>query len=104
MPSTPQSEAGLYTSAVVDDRSHELILKVVNYAREGKTGTIELGGAAVSGTVKVTTLATEDLAAENSFAHPQNVAPQSSSIQASAGKIPLDLRPYSVTVFRVPLR
>ena len=36
VPSTPQSEAGLYTSAVVDDRSHELILKVVNYARAAR--------------------------------------------------------------------
>ena len=103
VPSTPHSEGGLYTSAVVDDRSHELILKVVNYAPTARTGTIELSGTEASGTAKVTTLATSDLSAENSFAHPQNVAPQDSSIEVSAGKVSLELRPYSVTVFRVPI-
>jgi alpha-L-arabinofuranosidase len=43
------------------------------------------------------------LSAENSFAHPKNVAPESTSISMSSGSIPLDLRPYSVTVFRVPI-
>ena len=104
VPSTPHSENGLYTSAVVDDRSHELILKVINYAATGKTGTIELSGTQASGTVKVSTLASADLGAENSFAHPQNVAPQPGIIEIKDGKISADIRPYSVTVFRVPIQ
>jgi len=103
VPSTPQADDGLYTSAVVDDRSHELILKVVNYAPAKRTGTIQLSEPIASGTVKVTTLSSTDLSAENSFAHPQNIAPENTSISVNSGTIPLDLRPYSVTVFRVAI-
>ena len=88
---------------MVDDRSHELILKVVNYAPTERTGTIQLGEPHASGNVKVTTLSSADLTAENSFAHPQNVVPESTSISATSASIPLDLRPYSVTVFRIPV-
>ena len=104
MPSAPQADDGLYTSAVIDDRSHELILKVVNYASVGRTGTIQLGETPASGTVKVTTLSSADLTAENSLAHPKNLAPESTTISANSGPISLDLRPYSVTVFRIPMR
>jgi alpha-N-arabinofuranosidase len=104
VPSTPQADDGLYTSAVIDDRSHELILKVVNYASVGRTGTIQLGETPASGTVKVTTLSSADLTAENSLAHPKNLAPESTTISANSGPISLDLRPYSVTVFRIPMR
>ena len=103
VPSTPQAEDGLYTSAVIDDRSHELILKVVNYESVARTGTIELGEVQSSGTVKVTTLSSADLSAENSFAQPRNLAPESTSISVNSGSIPLDLRPHSLTVFRVPM-
>jgi alpha-N-arabinofuranosidase len=104
VPSTPQADDGLYTSAVIDDRSHELILKVVNYASVGRTGTIQLGETPASGTVKITTLSSADLTAENSLAHPKNIAPESTTISANSVPISLDLRPYSVTVLRIPMR
>ena len=55
-----------------------------------------------SGTAKVTTLASADLEAENSFDHPTAVAPESSTAEVKSGKISVQLRPYSVTVFRFP--
>jgi len=102
VPVTPQAEAELYASATLDERSHELVVKAINHSADAKTAEIRLNGMDVSGAVKVTTLAA-DLAAENSFEHPAAVAPQASTVQASAGRIAVELRPYSVTVYRVPV-
>jgi alpha-N-arabinofuranosidase len=104
LPVTPQAQDGLYTSASLDDRTHELIVKAVNVASTARAVEIEWNGITASGTAKVTTLASTDLNAENSFDHPTNVAPKSSTLQVKAAKISGQLDPYSVTVFRVPLK
>jgi alpha-L-arabinofuranosidase len=54
--------------------------------------------------VKVTTLESADLTAENSFDHPKAVAPESSTVEAMGGVIPVELRSYSVTVYRIPMQ
>jgi alpha-N-arabinofuranosidase len=99
---TPQGEAGLYTSAALDERSHELIVKAINYSASARPAEIRLQGLSWSGTAKVTTLGSGDLKAENSFEHPMAVAPESSTAQVAAGVIAAQLRPYSVTAYRIP--
>jgi hypothetical protein len=103
LPVTPQAQDGLYISASLDERSHELIVKVVNVASTIRAVEIDLNGANASRTAKVTTLESTDLNAENSFDHPKNVAPMDSTLEVKAGKIPVQLDPYSVTVYRVPV-
>ncbi len=102
VPVTPQAEGGLYTSAALDERTHELIVKAVNNSPNARPAEIRLNGVNLSGTVKVTILASADLSAENSFDHPTAVAPESSTAEARPGVIAVELRPYSVTVYRVP--
>ena len=102
IPVTPQADGGLYTSAVLDERTHELILKVINYSPNTTPAEIRLNGISPSGTAKVTTLASADLNAENSFDHPTAVAPESSTIEVRSGIISVQLRPYSVTIYRIP--
>jgi alpha-N-arabinofuranosidase len=102
VPVTPHAEDGLYTSASIDDRTHELIVKAVNFAASPRQAEIRLNGINPSGTAKVTTLASNDLNAENSLDHPTAVAPESSTIELRSGTIPVQLRPYSVTVYRIP--
>src|SRR5207302_7177765 len=75
VPVTPQAQDGLYTSASLDERSHELIVKAVNVASTTRAVEIDLNGANPSGTAKVTTLEGADLNAENSFDYPKSVAP-----------------------------
>jgi alpha-N-arabinofuranosidase len=104
VPATPQAEAGLYTSAVLDERTHELVVKVIHYAPSSRAAEIRLNGVSFSGAVKVTTLESADLTAENSFDHPKAVAPESSTVEATGGVIPVELRPYSVTVYRIPMQ
>ena len=80
VPVTPQAEAGLYTSASLDERNHELIVKAINHSPTPRPAEIRLNGSHVSGTAKVTTLASADLNAENSFDHPTAVAPESTTV------------------------
>jgi alpha-N-arabinofuranosidase len=104
VPSTPHAEGGLYTVASVDDRSQDLILTVVNVSNDARATEIHLTGITPSGGAKVTTLGTPDLAAENSLDHPTAVAPESSMLEVSSPTIQAQLRPNSVTVFRVPMK
>ena len=103
VPVTPQAEDGLYTSASLDERSHELIVKAINVSPKTRSVEISLDGANVSGTAKRITLAGADLNAENNFDQPKNVSPKSSTVEVKMGRIPEQLGPYSMTVFRVPV-
>lgn len=103
VPVTPQALGGLYTSATINQSTHELILKAVNYSAETRPVQLELGGTVSSGAAQITTLANDDLKAENSFDHPTAVSPTSSTMQITPGSIATELRPYSVTVYRIPL-
>jgi alpha-N-arabinofuranosidase len=102
VPVSPQAVDGLYTSASLDERSHEYIVKVINYAATSSRAEIRLNGIRPSGTVRMTTLASADLAAENSFEHPSAVSPEFSTIEVTSGVIPVQLGPYSVNIYRFP--
>jgi alpha-N-arabinofuranosidase len=104
LPTTPRADGGLYTSAVLDENTHEVIVKAINYSSSARAAEIRLNGINPSGTVKVTTLASADLNAENSFDHPTAVAPEASTLEVKSGILPVQLRPYSVTVFRIPAK
>jgi alpha-N-arabinofuranosidase len=100
---TPQAQSGLYTSASLDDRTHELIVKAINVSSTARAGELDLNGVSASGAAKVTTLESADTNAENSFDQPKNVAPKYSTQEVKSGKILVKLNPYSVTVYRVPM-
>jgi alpha-N-arabinofuranosidase len=104
VPVTPQAEGGLYTSASLDERTHELIVKVINDSPTARPAEIRLSGMDAAGTARVTTLGSADLNAENSFDHPTAVAPESSTVEVKAGAISVQLPPYSLTVYRIPAR
>jgi alpha-N-arabinofuranosidase len=103
VPSTPQAAGGLYTSASLDDRTHELIVKVVNNSASVRPAQLHLTGFTPASPAKVTTLSSSDLAAENTFDHPTAISPESSTLEAhNNNTIDLQLLPYSVTVYRFP--
>jgi alpha-N-arabinofuranosidase len=104
LPVTPQAVDGLYTSASLDERTGEVVVKVVNDLATARGAEIRVAGVSASGTAKVTTLESADLSAENSFDAPTAVAPKSSTVEVRSGTIPVELLPYSVTVYRIPVR
>jgi alpha-N-arabinofuranosidase len=104
VPVTPHAEDWLYTNATLDERTHELIVKAINNSSTARAVEIRLDGGNAKGSAKVTTLGSADLNAENSFDHPKAVAPETSTVDVSSGTIPVELRPYSLTVYRIPLQ
>lgn len=104
VPSMPQAENDLYTSASIDDKTHELIVKVVNASPKERSTELRLGEVKVGKEAKVTTLASADLTAENNFDHPTNVSPKDSTIAVESSTIPVTLEANSVTVYRIPLQ
>ena len=103
VPVTPQAEGGLYTSATLDERTHELIVKVINYSAAARSAEIRVNGIHAVGTGKATILASPDLGTENSFEHPKVVAPESSGIEVKSGTVMVQLRAYSLNVYRIPI-
>ncbi len=101
LPAAPRPEDGLYTSAVLDERSHEVIVKVVNSSAAARPAEIHLQSAHAASTAKVTTLASAELKDENSFEFPTRVAPKYSTAELNAGVLHMSLQPYSVTVYRI---
>jgi len=104
VPVTPQATNGLYTSGSLDERGHELIVKAINTTGAALPVEIRLDGQGVSGTAKVVTLESADLNGENSFDHPKAISPQASTAEVKSGTISVQLQPYSVNVYRIPMR
>jgi len=102
LPSTPQAQDHLYTTASLDERTHEIIVTVVNVSSASRATEIHLKGVTPSGTAEVITLASDDLKAENSLDHPENITLKNSTLEVKSAKIPVELKPYSVTVYRIP--
>jgi alpha-N-arabinofuranosidase len=94
----------LYVSAVIDKNTNDVIIKVVNASGKEQANTIKLEGIK-KGVSKglVTTLQSNDLESENSFAKPYNVAPVESKIDVYGKQIKFKAAPYSFSVIRVKM-
>jgi alpha-N-arabinofuranosidase len=104
VPVTPQAENGLYASASLDERTHELIVKAINVTPTTRAAEIDLKRASPPTTAKVITLASADLKAENTFDQPKKVSPEYLTLEVKSGRTPISLSPYSATVYRIPVQ
>jgi alpha-L-arabinofuranosidase len=94
----------LYASAVIDKRTNEVIIKLVNASGKEQTNNITLEGVQRSVSQgKLTTLQSNDLNSVNSFDQTQNVVPKESSLAIKGNKINLTSLPYSFSVIRVKM-
>ena len=94
----------LYVSSVIDKNTHDLIIKVVNASGNKQTNTFRLVGMKkVATKAEVTTLQSDDLSSENSFSHPENVAPKESSVTVKNREINFTSGRYSFSVIRVKM-
>ena len=94
----------LYVSAVIDKNTNDIIIKVVNASGKEQTNTFKLDGSkkfGLEGTI--TTLQSNDLSSENSFAKPFNVAPVESKVAVKKKQILFSSAPYSFSVIRVKM-
>jgi alpha-L-arabinofuranosidase len=92
----------LFASAVRDDKSNDIILKVVNAASQEAPADIHLTGlVSGAGNAQATILTGENLADENSFDDPRKIAPRTTPIGPVKAIFNYAFRPNSLTVLRI---
>jgi len=95
----------VYASAVVDQATKEMIVKVVNVSNEEKAYAINVqGGKKLAAKGLLTILNSANLDAENSFENAINITPKENKLSVKGNRIPLRLKPYSFTIVRVGLK
>lgn len=92
----------LYATAALDNKTNELILKVVNASGQAAPVTLNLDTQVNSGGT-MTVLRSNDPEAVNSFENPEMVSPQSTEIQFDETPS-VEFQPKSLTVLRIPVR
>ena len=104
IPTSIHAQDGLYTSATLNETTHELIVKAVNFGSSARPVKIVVKGMNLQGPAKMTTLS-GSLDAENSFEQPKNIAPEQASVDfdAGTGTLAVSLRANSVSVYRIPV-
>ncbi|OUJ72942.1 alpha-L-arabinofuranosidase [Hymenobacter crusticola] len=96
-------EDNLFTSAVADKTTNEIVVKLVNYSTSARPVKINLAGVKKVGqTVKATVMASDDLQAENSLDKPMYLAPKEETFKVSSPTMSYTLAPNSFTVLRIP--
>jgi alpha-L-arabinofuranosidase len=88
-------------SASLDEKTGELILKVVNFSNQQQSTTIHLDGvAAVSSNGSETVLSSTDVTDENSLDQPRKVAPSTHTASGFAPEFTRAFAPNSLTILR----
>ncbi len=94
----------LYVSAVIDTKTNDVIVKVINASGQAQTNKFKLDGLKKKNSVAgVTTLESDDLTSMNSFSDPKNVAPKESALSLKGNEINFNSQPYSFSVIRIKM-
>lgn len=87
-----------------DEKSGELIVKLLNTGDTVAEIDLALTGATLSGSGQATQLASDDADAENSFSDPKRIAPVVSPVSADSHGLTRSLPPHSLTILRLKTR
>jgi len=91
----------LYASAVIDKKTGEVMIKIVNSSSVERQSCIKLEGAKkIKSTALMTVLTGQSLEQENSIEFPGAVKPVDQSTEVKKEEINITLRPNSLTVVR----
>ncbi|MEO5564741.1 MAG: alpha-L-arabinofuranosidase C-terminal domain-containing protein, partial [Chitinophagaceae bacterium] len=91
----------VYASAVLDKKTNELVIKLVNVSGQAKTREISVDGIKKLDTkASLTVLKSDDMNKMNSIEAPKAVSPTEQTIVLKGKKIKVSLEPYSFTVIR----
>jgi alpha-L-arabinofuranosidase len=91
---------GVYSSATIDERTNELIVKIVNSSEDATTACLNLKNYSAS-KAKVIRLATADGMNENSLPHPTNIVPVEQELSPDKDHVILDIPAYSLNIVRI---
>jgi alpha-L-arabinofuranosidase len=95
---------GLFASAVFDQRTREVIIKVVNSSDKKQAAKINLAGnIKLQSKLSVITLIDEP-GAINSFNEPLRIKPRENELVLKGKSLDTELMPYSLSVFKIKTR
>lgn len=101
---TPMSTPEQFVNAGIEEKTNELVIKVVNRSNKPYTPQIDISGVnKVAKHGKVISLVAEDDSHENSFADPFKIFPKETSLSNLSTKFTYDFKPYSYTIIRVKI-
>ena len=92
---------GLYTSASIDQKTSELLLKAVNSTHTARTVRLDVKGAGLNAEARLVVLGSPDPKAENSLDEPTKLAPVEKTVKSTGSGVEVTLEPQSLTVVRV---
>ncbi len=94
---------GLYASAVVDKKTNELILKIVNTSNKEAEGKFDIQGSKLQAKGTQTVLTGEGLDKVNSLDNPKDISPKELPISVKGQSIKSKLAPNSFNVIKVKM-
>ena len=94
----------IWASATIDRNKKELILKLVNMSGQTKHKSISIADANPGSQINMTVLSNSDLNIRNSLDEPDSIKPAKTRFTISGKLIPLDLKPYSLSVVEIPVK
>ena len=101
-PALDESKRGLFVSATLDEKTGEVILKVVNITKTAINAAVELAGAQnISTPAKVIVLHSPALDDANTLREPKRIYPQESTVAISMPNFRYEFQPLSLTILRV---
>ncbi len=94
--------SGLYASATRDEKSGDMIVKVVKTSSTPTETAINLNGVGkLAGDAQAIVLSSDNQADENSLENPTKVSPKSESVQIPGPKFARTLSGNSLTILRI---
>jgi alpha-L-arabinofuranosidase len=97
-------EDSLYASAVIDDATGELIVKMVNVSAKTQTIPLNIEGAGkLTGKGTLTVLRNDETATVNIIGDAPAVRPLDEGVEVKKGKLVIDASPYSFTILKFKL-
>jgi alpha-L-arabinofuranosidase len=87
-----------------DDKTGDLIVKIVNTAAEPAAMTIQLDGQRPAGTGRATVLRSASPTDENSFEAPSKIVPVTASLTGLTESFTHTFPPHSLSILRIGMR
>lgn len=101
---TVTGQDGLFASAVLDGKTNELIIKIINTGKDAQRSSFAVKGVkGLGANGQLTTLQSDNLEEVNSIANPEAIAPKQEALLIKNDQLVLTLKPYSFNVIRVKL-
>lgn len=94
----------LYATACIDEKTNDLIIKIVNASPKEQTNSVVLDGVKKLASKASLTVLQGDLSGMNSFGEPKNLSPKDSTIPVKGKTISVASAPYSFSIVRVKLQ